>query len=263
MTESSKMPPTPSGAPLWLELPPHRDNKPNRLLVFLHGAGSTPEMFVPVALSWQFKFPNSVAILLEGIEPGSTGRGRDWFEPRVTGQAAAAQAGLAANEVARRIASAQQTMQIGPDKTIIVGFSQGGVIALELAQRTAPIAQIVVAHAARLLGPLAPGTTIKPTVHLVHGEFDTHVLAQHSVRAFRALRDARANVSLDVVADGIHSIGQDMINIGTTRAMQTIYQRRKEINLDQYHAALKVSLDSWQADPNTQCIDDIAGDQRH
>ena len=61
--------------------------------------------------------------------------------------------------------------------------------------------------------------------------------------------------SFDIVADGIHSIGQDMINIGTTRAMQTVFKNRKSISLCQYHAALTVSLDSNQepaeADPSS------------
>jgi len=95
-----------------------------------------------------------------------------------------------------------------------------------------------------LIRPVTPGTVLTPTIHLLHGEFDTHVLAQQSLRAYRALRDANAKVSVDVIADGVHSIGQDMINVGTTRAMQTIFHRRKAITVQQFHTALAVSMDS-------------------
>lgn len=232
------------GAQLWLELPPHRGGKPNRLLVFLHGAGSSPEMFAPVALAWQFKFPNSTAIVLEGLTRGSLGAGRDWFDPRVGGQDAGGLAAAAAREVANRIEAARLALDISTEQTLVVGFSQGASVALELAKLERPCCQMIVSYAGRLIRPVAPGTSLAPTIHLLHGEFDTHVLAQQSLRAFRALRDANANVSVDVIADGVHSIGQDMINVGTTRAMQTIFQRRKAITVRQFHTALALSMDS-------------------
>lgn len=241
-----------AGAPLWLELPPHRPGKPARLLVFMHGAGSTPEMFAPVALAWQLKFPSAAAILLEGIQPGVTGRGRDWFDSRLKGQEAAQAATRAADETARRITSAQQSLGVTPEQTVVVGFSQGASVALEMARMPETASAIVVSYAGRLLRPIAPGDRIRPMIHLINGELDTQAFAQDAQRAFRSLRDADANVSLDIVADGIHSIGQDMVNIGTTRAMQTVFKRRKPISLGQYHAALTISLDSHEAYPTDE-----------
>lgn len=232
------------GSQLWLELPPHREGKPNRLLVFLHGAGSSPELFAPVALAWQFKFPNATAIVLEGLTTGSLGTGKDWFNPRASGQQAGDLAASAAREVARRIKAAQQALDIDAEQTLVAGFSQGASVVLELARLEQPCCRILVSYAGRLLRPVPPGTKLTPTIHLLHGEFDTHVLAQQSLRAFRSLRDANANVSVDVIADGVHSIGQDMINVGTTRAMQTIFQRRKAITVGQFHTALALSMDS-------------------
>jgi len=232
------------GAQLWLELPPHREGKPNRLLVFLHGAGSSPEMFAPVALAWQFKFPNATAIVLEGLTQGSLGSGRDWFDPRVGGPDAGDLAAAAALEVSKRIETARLALDLSVEQTLVVGFSQGASVALELAKLERPCCQMIVSYAGRLIRPVAPGTVLTPTIHLLHGEFDTHVLAQQSLRAFRALRDAQAKVSVDVIADGVHSIGQDMINVGTTRAMQTIFQRRKAITVGQFHTALTLSMDS-------------------
>ncbi len=233
-----------TGAPLWLELPPHRGGQPNRLLVFLHGAGSRPETFMPVALAWQFKFPGAVAIVLEGLSPARQGSGRDWFDGSGVAHEQAGRVHHAAQEVVKRIRSAQESLQIAPSATMIVGFSQGASVGLEMALLGDSCAAVVVAHAGRLHRAIAPGTLIKPSIHLLHGELDTHVLAQHSHRAYRMFREAGARVSLDVLADGVHSIGQDMINVGTTRAMQTVFRARKRISLDQFHVALAVSLDS-------------------
>ncbi|MFK7966391.1 MAG: alpha/beta hydrolase [Burkholderiaceae bacterium] len=233
----------PIGDQLWLELPPHRGGKPNRLLVFLHGAGSSPEMFAPVALAWQFKFPNATAVVMEGLMPGSLGSGKDWFDPRA-GQQSAELAAQAARQVARRIEAAQSALNLTADQTMVVGFSQGASVALELARLDQPGCHMIISYAGRLVRPITPGTPLTPTIHLLHGEFDTHVLAQQSLRAYRSLRDAKATVSLDVITDGVHSIGQDMINVGTTRAMQTIFQSRKAITVQQFHTALAVSMDS-------------------
>lgn len=256
--ENPQAMPTGAGAPLWLELPAHRPGNPTRLLVFLHGAGSTPEMFAPVALAWQLKFPSAAAVLLEGLHPGVTGRGRDWFNPVLKGQEAAQAAAQAADEVARRINSAQHSLGVKPEKTVVVGFSQGASVALELARLTDPAGAIVVSYAGRLLRPVSPGERIAPMIHLINGELDTQAFAQDTQRAYRSLRDADVNVSLDIVADGIHSIGQDMVNIGTTRAMQTVFNRRKPISLGQYHAALTISLDS-----NDSCATDEPAPRGH
>lgn len=232
---------------LWIELAPYNGKPPVRLLVFLHGAGSTPEMFTPLALAWQFKFTGAAAIVLQGLQPGATGYGFDWFSVTGDRQKRTANAQHAAREVSQRINRAQQEMGLAASNTTIIGFSQGANLALELARMPDPCADIVVAHAGQLLRPVVAGQQIRPTIHLLHGEFDSLVLAQHSLRAYRALRGANANVSIDIVADGVHSIGQDMVNVGTTRMMQTLFQGRKQISLEQYGPLLTVSMDSRQA----------------
>ncbi len=233
-----------TGEQLWLELAPHEGGSPSRLLVFLHGAGSTPEAIAPLALAWQYKFPRASVLIMQGLEAARVGRGRDWFDPSGTGREQQKRAAPAADALVARIAEAQARLGVSPEQTVLVGFSQGGSLALEVARRHGACAGIVVSHAGRLLSPLAPDTRISPTVHLLHGELDSVVLAEQSIRAFRALRDAGAHVSLDILSDGIHSIGQDMVNVGTARVMQTLFAGRKRIELDQYADMLQVSTDS-------------------
>ncbi len=52
---------------MWLEVTPHDSKPPRRLLVFLHGAGSRPETFAPLAIAWQYKFPGAIAIVMQGL----------------------------------------------------------------------------------------------------------------------------------------------------------------------------------------------------
>lgn len=211
---------------LWLELPPQSAQAPRRLLVFLHGAGSSPEAFAPIALAWQLKFPGATAAILEALRDGSAHRGKDWFDARGVSADRQPRIEGACAVVAQRLEALQLATGIEGARTVVVGFSQGATVALELARSHAPLASIVVSYAGQLARPIAPGEKITPTIHLVHGEFDSLVPAVHAQRAYRGLSAAGADVTLDIAADEAHSIGQAMVNLGTTRVLQTLFRGR-------------------------------------
>lgn len=211
---------------LWLELPPLSAHAPRRLLVFLHGAGSTPEIFAPVAIAWQLKFPGATAAIVEGLRPGSLQSGRDWFDARGVAAERAGRIEAASVELADRLRALQHDTGVSPADTVVVGFSQGATMALALARlRPAPVA-IAVSYAGQLARPIAPGEHLDPTVHLLHGELDTVVSPVHAGRAFRGLQATGSSVTLDIVEDESHSIGQAMINVGTARVLQTLFRGR-------------------------------------
>ncbi|HEY0877736.1 MAG TPA: dienelactone hydrolase family protein [Zeimonas sp.] len=212
---------------LWLELPPISANAPRRLLVFLHGAGSTPETFAPVAIAWQLKFPGATAAIVEGLRPGSVQSGRDWFDASGVSTDRAARIDAAGAALAERLQALQRDTSLSPADTVVVGFSQGGTVALALARQQPAPAAIVVSYAGQLARPIAPGERIGPTVHLLHGELDTVVSPVHAERAFRGLRATGSDVTLDIVEDESHSIGQAMINVGTARVLHTLFRGRQ------------------------------------
>ena len=70
------------GEQLWLELPPISSSAPRRLLVFLHGAGSSPEAFAPVAVAWQLKVPGATVAVIEALRPAAASPGKEWDDAR-------------------------------------------------------------------------------------------------------------------------------------------------------------------------------------
>lgn len=210
---------------LWLELPPVSPRAPARLLVFLHDAGSTPERIAPMAIAWQLKFPGATAALLQA--PWAGGAGALWFDPR--GAQAEGSTGLraATRHVQTRLAQLQQATGLAAPRTVLVGVGQGATLTLELARQHPAPASIVVAYAGRLSRPMREGEQVAPTVHLIHGEFDTVVPMAHSVSAYRGLQAVGADVTLDLVEDEAHEIGQGLVSLGTTRVMQTVFRGRK------------------------------------
>lgn len=210
---------------LWLELPPVSASAPRRLMVFLHGAGSSPEVFAPIALAWQLRFPGAIAILMQGLR--RFGTEADWFDARDADGQSAERARAASANVAQRIASVQHTASVDARRTMLIGHAQGATLALDIARSHPGAAAIVVAYAGRLARPVREHDTVSGTIHLIHGEFDSVVPAVHGSQAYRSLRAIGADVSLDIVEDEAHAIGQGLVNLGTTRVMQTLFRGRQ------------------------------------
>jgi predicted esterase len=76
---------TPEAEALWLELPPISSTAPRRLIVFLHGAGSSAERFAPVAIAWMLKFPGATGAILHALRPASVGAGGTHRRGRAAG----------------------------------------------------------------------------------------------------------------------------------------------------------------------------------
>ncbi len=218
--------PTASGDQLWLELPALSAQAPPRLLVFLHGAGSRPETFAPVAIAWQLKFPGATAAILQGLHAGMSGHGFDWFDGRGVAADRIDRIDSATDAVAHRVRSLQHSSGVGPDRTVLIGFSQGATIALQALRRHPALCTIAVAYAGRLASPILADERISADVHLIHGELDSIVPVVHARQALRGLQAAGAHVTLDINADGTHTIGQEGVILGTTRVLQTIFRGR-------------------------------------
>lgn len=216
------MRPDPASPQLWLEFPPIDPGGTRRLLIFLHDQGSSPEGFAPVAIAWQLKFPGATGIILQGARRFSGGS--DWFDDRIDHRESRIEA--ARDQVAGRIEQLQQSSGLGPDRTVVIGHGQGGLLALELARTPMAPAAITVAYGARLASPLREGDWLSGTVHLIHGTFDSVVPAVHAQQAFRGMRALGVNASLDLLEDEAHGIGQGLVNIGTLRVMQTVFRGR-------------------------------------
>lgn len=215
---------------LWIELPPISETAPSRLLVFLHGEGSSPEQFIPVALAWQLKFPGATGLVMQGLQERGTGH-FEWYDPRGVAHERAPRVRDAAARLAQRLTQLQQREQFQPDSTVLVGFSQGANVVLEMIRSQPGLCGIAVAYAGRLSRPMQRGETVSPQVHLIHGGMDSLTPLVYARQALDGLQAAGASATLDVIEDASHGITQDMIILGTTRAMQTVFRHRRVARL--------------------------------
>jgi hypothetical protein len=49
----------------------------------------------------------------------------------------------------------------------------------------------------------------------------------HAQQAFRGLQAIGADATFDLVEDESHTIGQGLVNLGTTRVLQTLFRGRR------------------------------------
>ena len=232
----------------WIELPPIQSQVcPKRLLVFLPGGQSSADSFAPVAVAWQLKFPSASCMIMQPPV-----RSALWWESHQHRRHAAP---ACAVEVSKLIRHRQDQLMLDASQTIVVAFAQGATVAIELARRTKhelvhrgesnchdkslhqdlqdainskPVCSMVVAYAAQLARPLLAHEYLSCSIHLIHGDLDHQVPSSYGFQAFRSLKAAGAEVTWDLLADAVHTIGQDAVIVGTMRAMQSIFRGRRK-----------------------------------
>ena len=202
-----------------------KSGKPDSLVILLHGYGADGNDLLGLADPLGPYLPNTTFLAPNAPNRCSVNpMGYEWFPiPWIDGSSAeAAATGMARafdilNRFLDRVAEEEG---IAPDRTVLVGFSQGTMMALHVApRRPSPFAGIV-GFSGRLLAPerLAAEAVSKPPVLLVHGDADDVVPHASMAEAEAALKAAGFEVDTHTSAGMGHGIGPDGLGL----AMQFI-----------------------------------------
>ena len=183
----------------------------NQLILLFHGVGSNAQDLVPVGKQFAAKFPNSMVVSLEGLNPSDFGQGRQWFSVAgITEESRPARVAAAMPAFQALIQQLQKVSGVAANKTTLIGFSQGSIMALESTQRAPTLASHVIAFSGRFASApeKAPAGT---AIHLIHGDADPVIPVENSRSAARLLQALGANVSLDIEPGMGHSIDARML----------------------------------------------------
>ncbi len=184
-----------------------------KLVVFLHGVGSQGSDLAGLGKMWQEQLPDVQFLSPNGPEPCDFGRGYQWFSV----------SGVTEQNRPARILSARQSFDahlnelfaandFNPqhDKLVLVGFSQGSIMALDaLASGRINLAGVV-AFSGRLASPEPLTPQSDSHVLIIHGLSDpvmTPVLAELAAKELSTLGvDVQTyfepNLAHQVSADG-------------------------------------------------------------
>src|SRR3954464_3483302 len=131
---------------------PPPEHKAKHLFVFLPGGGATPESMISVAFKFQARFPSAALVIPDSFEaPDDDGGDERSATPMLALDEDARMERIHAmlprvEDIVRR---EQTNNGIGAESTVLIGFSQGGALALEAVKQFPGLAGAVVAYSAR------------------------------------------------------------------------------------------------------------------
>ncbi|MGN6526096.1 MAG: esterase [Burkholderiaceae bacterium] len=186
------------------------EGQAQQLILLFHGVGAAPDDLAPLGHLLASEFAQAFVVSVAAPDRIPGGAGRQWFgvagideDSRVERVAAAMPAFAAAVESWRREAG------VPTDAVALVGFSQGGIMALESTRGRPALAGRVVAIASRFARlPQAPNPDT--TLHLFHGKLDAVIPYGFTVEAAQHLVAIGADVTADVVPFVGHQINEDI-----------------------------------------------------
>ncbi len=195
---------------------PANSGKADRLVIFLHGYGSSASglmglapMLAPVLPTTAFRAPDAPLV------PAGYPQGRYWFPvPWFDGSSLeAGEEGLRLavsllNDYLDRVA---EETGIPASRTTLIGFSQGTMLSLFVGPRRQEQLAGIVGFSGYLFEPqrLAAEIVTRPPVLLVHGELDDLVPPRSMPAAAKVLRELGVEVTTHLSPNTPHSIAQD------------------------------------------------------
>jgi phospholipase/carboxylesterase len=184
----------------------------NSLIVLLHGVGGTPADMAPLAALIAAQAPHMNVVAPPAAVPCDRGgAGHQWFSVEgITEENRPGRIRAALPAFVATIEALQRAHGVGPESTVLAGFSQGAIMALA-ACKDRFLARHVVAIAGRF-APLPDAWERRTAVTLVHGRMDRTMPVQHSERAFECLAALGADVRLDVVPRAVHQLAPPLLD---------------------------------------------------
>lgn len=176
---------------------PPRGRRASALVVLLHGYGANGDDLIALAEEWRHSLPDAAFVAPNAPQAiqGMYG-GLQWFPLTLRDPSEYWRGVTSAQPVLDRFLDAELARhRLGPERLVLVGFSQGTMMALHVGLRRATAPAGIVAYSGLLAGPehLAE-TRARPPVLLLHGEADDLI----PVEALHMARESLAAVGVPV-----------------------------------------------------------------
>ncbi|WP_377805648.1 dienelactone hydrolase family protein [Azospirillum sp. A29] len=147
-----------------------------RLVILLHGVGSSGADLMPLAQAWRGALPDTAFVAPDAPQPFDMGNRHQWFSiAGVTEENRPARVAAALPVLAGLIEAERGRVGVAPADVALVGFSQGSIMALHLAMTDPERCGAVVAFAGRIAAPVATpdGSGRRPPILMVGGAADS------------------------------------------------------------------------------------------
>ena len=190
------------------------------VVVFLHGYGADGADLLGLSEPLAPHLPKTAFYAPDAPEPcRNNPMGHQWFpipwldgSSEVDARISMGQSVGALNDFLDTVLAAEG---LSPDRMVLVGFSQGTMMALHVAPRRKAAVAGVVGFSGRLLSPdtLEAEARVKPPVLLIHGDQDEVVPFDDMAVAGQALQGAGFTVYGHVMQGTGHGISPDGLSV--------------------------------------------------
>ncbi|MEA9391962.1 dienelactone hydrolase family protein [Acerihabitans sp. TG2] len=195
------------------------------LVIMLHGVGSCGDDLVPLGQLWRAELPDTVFAAPDAPFPFDPGTGHQWFSiagvTESNRPARVADARAAFDATLLRLMAANGLADC-PQRVVLVGFSQGSIMALDaVASGRWPLAAVV-AFSGRLSSPLPLAPSSGVPVLLIHGAQDPVINSLETERAAATLRTLGV-AAQDIILPGLgHSLSSEGVALAGHFIVQTL-----------------------------------------
>ncbi|WP_134727013.1 alpha/beta hydrolase [Paracoccus luteus] len=190
------------------------------VVVFLHGYGADGADLLGLADPLIPHLPTTAFYAPDATDPSRNNPfGRQWFPiPWLDGSSETdARDGMAraADDIDAFLDAVLEREGLSPDRMVVVGFSQGTMMALHVVPRRDTAIAGIIGFSGRLLAPelLAAEVRVRPPVLLVHGDADEMVPYADMDLAAQALTGAGFTVYGHTMQGTGHGIAPDGLSV--------------------------------------------------
>lgn len=194
--------------------------KGTSLVIFLHGYGANAQDLMGLADPLSSHMPDTIFAAPDAPENcAGSPMGFQWFPiPWIDGSSeedAAKGMQAAVDDLNTYLDKTMKDEGVSADKTVLLGFSQGTMMALHVAPRRKDALAGVVGFSGRLLSPeaLEDEAVSKPPVILVHGDQDDVVPPASLPEAADTLVAAGFEVYTHIMKGTAHGIAPDGLSV--------------------------------------------------
>jgi phospholipase/carboxylesterase len=184
----------------------------NLLVILLHGFGSNGADLAPLGVAWSDALPGAVFVSPNAPERSGFGSGYQWFSVEgVTEENRPARIREARASFDAELNAIVQGKGFSGklDHVVLVGFSQGTIMALDaIATGRWPVAAVV-GFSGRLASPEPLHPSLSTRVLLIHGSADPVIPSSETTKAAAALEKLGVTVEAIIQRDLTHTISAD------------------------------------------------------
>ena len=182
------------------------EGQAQQLMLLFHGVGADAPDLAPLGRVLAAEFPQAFIVSVAAPWPAEGGGGRQWFPVQgIDEDNRLARIEAAMPAFVETVARWQKEAGVGLDAVALIGFSQGGIMALESTRDRPAIAGRVISIAGRF-ARLPETANADTTFHMFHGKADPVIPYGFTVEAAQHLVAIGADVTADVIPHVGHQI---------------------------------------------------------